>query len=169
LETIKSAFILSVLGECYEEKPKVFEDAKEKFKDKLVNFGFLPSKEDFYKVLESADIAVSTADHEFFGVSMVEAARFGCFPVAPNRLRYGYQTNLLVGGRRRLNPFFSSYPELFPKRCLFNTESQLGKLLRNLVIGGREKLEKLNENIKKDVTRISEDKTVLQNIISALK
>ncbi|CBY10851.1 unnamed protein product [Oikopleura dioica] len=148
LETIKSAFILSVLGECYEEKPKVFEDAKEKFKDKLVNFGFLPSKEDFYKVLESADIAVSTADHEFFGVSMVEAAILRCFPVAPNRL---------------------SYPELFPKRCLFNTESQLGKLLRNLVIGGREKLEKLNENIKEDVTRISEDKTDLKNIISALK
>ena len=88
LETIKSPFILSVLGECYEEKPQVFEDAKEKFQDKIVNFGFLPSKEDFYKVLESADIAVSTADHEFFGVSMVEAVRLGCFPVAPNRLRY---------------------------------------------------------------------------------
>lgn len=123
METIKSAFILSVLGECYEEKPKVFEDAKEKFKDKLVNFGFLPSKEDFYKVLESADIAVSTADHEFFGVSMVEAARFGCFPVAPNRLRFDYQTNLLVGGRRRLNPFFLAIRNYFQKD-VFSTQNR---------------------------------------------
>ena len=99
METIKSPFILSVLGECYDEKPQVFEDAKEKFKDKIVNFGFLPSKEDFYKVLESADIAVSTADHEFFGVSMVEAARLGCFPVAPNRLRY----NILAPCRAKVH------------------------------------------------------------------
>ena len=38
-------------------------------------------------MVSSAHISISTADHEFFGVSMVEAAQVGCYCLVPNRLR----------------------------------------------------------------------------------
>jgi hypothetical protein len=39
-------------------------------------------------MLWQADIAVSTAIQEFFGISVVEAMYCGCVPVLPRRLSY---------------------------------------------------------------------------------
>jgi len=38
--------------------------------------------------LQQADVIVSTANHEFFGISVVEAIAAGAFPLVPNRLSY---------------------------------------------------------------------------------
>ena len=39
-------------------------------------------------MLARGSIVVSTAKQENFGMSIVEAIRFGCIPVLPNRLAY---------------------------------------------------------------------------------
>lgn len=49
---------------------EVFENSRATLQDHILHWGYLPSKAKFLKVLESADVAVSTALHEFFGVSM---------------------------------------------------------------------------------------------------
>jgi len=103
-------FKLSVLGESFPQVPHIFDEAKVKLSEEIVHFGRIDSKEDYYRVLASADIAVSTANHEFFGVAMVEAALSGCFPLVPNRL---------------------SYPEIFPEACIYRTDQQLFKKLRD--------------------------------------
>ncbi len=55
--------------------------------DRLVWSGFA-DEASYVELLNSSDVVVSTADHEFFGISVVEAVGAGCFPVLPNRLSY---------------------------------------------------------------------------------
>lgn len=63
-------FKLSVLGESFTDNPEIFATAKEYLKEEIVNFGFCENKDEYYKILCQANVVVSTAKHEFFGVSM---------------------------------------------------------------------------------------------------
>lgn len=55
-------------------------------KDHIQHFGFCASKEEYYSILSKTDVCVSTALHEFFGVSVIEAAALGNHCICPNRL-----------------------------------------------------------------------------------
>jgi glycosyltransferase involved in cell wall biosynthesis len=88
LKTAGVDFRLSVIGEHFREIPEVFTWAKEYFADHLDHFGFRPTVEDYRRVLAESDIFVSTANHEFFGISALEAIAAGAYPVLPNRLAY---------------------------------------------------------------------------------
>ncbi|KAL6057480.1 glycosyltransferase-like domain-containing protein 1 [Balamuthia mandrillaris] len=103
------AFHVSVLGEQFGEVPEVFEEARKRLEPHIRHWGFLSSKDAYYKALREADVVVSTALHEFFGVSVVEAIEQGCWPICPNRL---------------------VFPEYLPSDHLYNTETQLVKKLR---------------------------------------
>ena len=104
-------FMVSVLGNSYEETPHQFDDFKSSHPDVIAQWGPLPSRDDYLEHLKGADVVVSTATHEFFGVAMLEGVWAGCYPICPNRL---------------------SYPEIYPRECLYNTTSQLNKQLRQL-------------------------------------
>jgi len=110
-------FSLSVLGESYAETPLVFEEAKLRLKDNIHHFGFAESREKYYQILRSGDVIVSTALHEFFGVSMLEGTYLGCFPLVPDRL---------------------VYPELYPPECIYRTDAQLTKKLKKFALNPTE-------------------------------
>jgi glycosyltransferase involved in cell wall biosynthesis len=96
-------FKLSVVGEQFASSPKIFARAKDFFEDRIVYWGFLPSREEYMRALSEADIIVSTAIHEFFGISIVEAIAAGAFPVLPNRLAY---PEVISRGTGDIKPFF---------------------------------------------------------------
>ena len=80
-------FRVAVVGERFVSTPEPLERLPDLLGDRLVEFGFLPD-DDYADLLCRADVVVSTAHHEFFGVAVVEAIAAGAFPVLPNRLAY---------------------------------------------------------------------------------
>ena len=82
------AFRISVIGEQYAEQPAVFEQAHQTFADVIDRWGYQPTRADYEAALREADVVVSTAEHEFFGVSIVEAIMAGAYPLLPRRLAY---------------------------------------------------------------------------------
>lgn len=81
-------FRLNVIGEQFRDQPEVFDWAKEYFAENIDRWGYQSSRSEYEAALAESDIVVSTANHEFFGIGMLEAIAAGCFPVLPNRLSY---------------------------------------------------------------------------------
>ena len=108
LEEAGHNFRLALAGENFRRVPVEFEEAKTRLAHRIEHWGFLPSRSDYLALLREADLVISTADHEFFGISILEAVQAGVFPLLPNRL---------------------SYPELVPPdlhaACLYENEDDL--------------------------------------------
>jgi len=92
-------FRLMVLGESFREHPPIFDEARRRLAGRILHFGHLPDRRGYLEALKHADIVVSTARHEFFGVAVVEAIACGCFPLLPNRLSYPEMVPAELHGR----------------------------------------------------------------------
>jgi glycosyltransferase involved in cell wall biosynthesis len=91
LEMLKAEnvpFRISVIGQSFRDRPAVFDQAYNDFRDHIDLWGYQQSRHDYERALFSADVVVSTANHEFFGISIIEAIAAGAYPLVPNRLSY---------------------------------------------------------------------------------
>ena len=91
-------FQAAVIGPRPARWPEVFDKAPARLGKRLVQLGPAETREQYWQWLFWADVAVSTARQEYFGLSMAEAAWAGCLPLAPADL---------------------VYPELYPAQCLY--------------------------------------------------
>ncbi len=140
LESVLSAgfeFRLALLGENFQVVPKPFLTAREKFGERIVQYGYEVSKKKYQDWLKQGVIVVSTAIQENFGISIVEAVRYGCYPLLPNNL---------------------SYPELIPAKhhsdCLYSSEEELVEKLR-LRLSEPERYSEKRENLATYMERYS--------------
>ncbi len=101
-------FRLIVIGEHIDPHHPTFVAAREAFADCTLAWGYVPDLETYRRLLHQADIVVSAAIQEFFGIAVVEAMYCGCVPLLPRRL---------------------SYPELIPSSlqscCFYDDDVQL--------------------------------------------
>jgi glycosyltransferase involved in cell wall biosynthesis len=79
---------LAVAGQQFRHSPPVFERIRVDFAQRLVQFGYLDSRDDYLALLRGADVVISTALHEFQGLAVLEAVAAGCLPLVPRRLAY---------------------------------------------------------------------------------
>jgi glycosyltransferase involved in cell wall biosynthesis len=80
-------FRLAVCGENFRQVPEEFLEAERRLSGHIIHFGFAP-EEEYRRLLRAADVVVSTARQEFFGIAVVEATYAGARPVLPDRLSY---------------------------------------------------------------------------------
>ena len=88
LKADKIPFRLSVIGQSFRDRPDVFTEAHNTFSSHLDHWGYQKTRADYERVLQQSDVIVSTANHEFFGISIVEAIAAGAYPLVPDRLSY---------------------------------------------------------------------------------
>ena len=88
LSGLNVPFEISVLGESFRNSPSCFEEAKSKLSSRICHWGFAKSRAEYLQILSESDVVVSTARHEFFGISVLEAVAAGCRPLVPNALAY---------------------------------------------------------------------------------
>jgi glycosyltransferase involved in cell wall biosynthesis len=123
-------FRLILAGEHFEEQPYGFDRAFERYADRILHYGYADDFAEYSSLLHMADIVVSTAVHEFFGIAILEAIYCGCHPLLPDRL---------------------SYPELVPAKLhrpllhaplLYSDEEDLFRTMVDLLTGKERPLPK---------------------------
>jgi len=103
----KTSFRLVVLGSDPSKGQIWYERFRNEFRDELLYLGWCTDRSEYAKWLRKSHIVVSTAQHETFGISVVESVYCGAVPLLPNRLSYP--------------ELFS--PDTFPK-CFFRSQNE---------------------------------------------
>nr|WP_283251121.1 glycosyltransferase [Rhabdothermincola salaria] len=81
------AFEVAVAGESFRVVPPAFAEARDRLGPRIVHFG-TADRAGYVDLIGRADVVVSTARHEFFGIAVVEAMAAGASAVLPRRLAY---------------------------------------------------------------------------------
>ena len=115
LDSLEIPFNVIVMGESFQRQPTIFQEAYRRLDKKILHFGYVDSRQEYVRLLTCGDVVVSCADHEFYGIAVIEAVRAGCRPILPRRL---------------------SYKELFPQEYLYDDENNLmDALIKGLQLG----------------------------------
>ena len=150
LKEKKIPFSLALLGEKLDRFPEVFSQAQEQFKEEIVVYGYVESRNEYQAWLKKGAIVVSCAIQENFGISVVEAVRFGCIPLLPERL---------------------SYPEIIPRKfhskILYQTKKDLAEKLEAMLLNYQEYLP-LQKRLSMEMEQFSW-KTIVKQYDTALK
>lgn len=109
-------FRVAVCGQQFGKQPSVFAEGLERLGERVYHAGYA-DPDTYARILWESDVTVSTAHHEFFGISILEAIYARTLPILPNRL---------------------SYPELLPpefhQTCLYDDFQGLLHRLRNALV-----------------------------------
>lgn len=121
-------FRLSVFGERFRQAPEVFARARRDLAENIEHWGFVASREEYLEKLAQADVVVSTAQHEFFGMAVVEAIAAGCSPLLPERLAYPEVLSTLNEVERGRHFFDGSVAQLTERLTQWAREALAGVL-----------------------------------------
>lgn len=102
-------FEFHVIGQQFRNTPGIMLENIDIIGERAGTIGFIESREAYLALLASSHVVLSTAEHEFQGLAVMEAVASGCVPVVPDRL---------------------VYPELFPEEyCYRNTRHAVAMLV----------------------------------------
>ncbi len=131
LKAKKIEFRISVMGEQFRQAPDVFNSARKEFADYIDRWGYQKDRHDYEAAMLDADVFVSTADHEFFGFSVLEGAAAGTFPLVPEKLAYPETLELDSGNNEEF--YFKGGADQLAERLIYLSE----KIRNNTLWEGR--------------------------------
>ncbi len=110
---------LHVVGQRFRYTPEIFDEIRALFKNNKANsnvslstWGYIEDKQKYQTLLNNTDIVLSTAKHDFQGISVMEAVQKGCIPLVPNQL---------------------AYPEIFDKRFCYSLAESDAETANNVL------------------------------------
>lgn len=85
----------NIVGQRFRKTPSEMElvEAELVSKGYLGHYGPIACREDYLAMLSRSNIVLSTAIHDFQGLSVLEAMAMGCVPLVPDRLAYQEHIN----------------------------------------------------------------------------
>jgi glycosyltransferase involved in cell wall biosynthesis len=111
-------FRLIITGENSGHSANPFAPLLEAMPARILHIGWVQDRDAYLGLLRQADVVVSTAHQEYFGIAVLEAMAMGCTPVLPAR---------------------QNYPHLIPpdlrSRVLYEADDALYERLANLIAG----------------------------------
>ena len=112
-------FEVIILGEGRPSN-HVFQPLVDRLGPRCLQHGFAEDRQRYEALIQQADIVVSCAEQEYFGIAVAEAVHAGAYPVLPRR---------------------QVYPSLYGSRCkgrhFYETEEEFTALLAELIAGSR--------------------------------
>lgn len=93
-------FRLVLLGEAFGRRHEAYSSLLDRHATRVLHSGMVKDRAEYRQVLRRALVLVSTSLHDFQGLSMLEGAASGLWPLAPARL---------------------AYPEIYPEPCLYES------------------------------------------------
>ncbi|MBA4502372.1 tRNA-queuosine alpha-mannosyltransferase domain-containing protein [Marinobacterium marinum] len=83
-------FRLHIVGQQFRHTPPVFDQIHRQLQQggNLGTWGHVASIDAYRRLLQEADIVLSTALHDYQGIAVLEGVAAGCTPVVPDRLAY---------------------------------------------------------------------------------
>lgn len=81
-------FSVHVVGQRFRKTPTVFDQMKAELSDHIGAWGYIENRSEYMNIIRQSHVVVSTALHDFQGLSILEATAAGCIPVVPDRLAY---------------------------------------------------------------------------------
>jgi glycosyltransferase involved in cell wall biosynthesis len=112
---------LAIIGQQFRTAPPEFAEIQTLLAQsqtlQLEQWGYVEEVARYRCLLAESDIVLSTADHDFQGLAVLEAVAAGCTPVVPDAL---------------------AYPEWFPPECRYG-KGEAVRLIRRLLEGGGER------------------------------
>ncbi len=95
-----------IVGQQFRNIPPAFNKIRDEFSSIIGRWGYIESITEYRQLLQSADVVLSTALHDFQGIAVLEGVAAGAIPVIPDRL---------------------AYTELFDSQYLYSAASKPGK------------------------------------------
>ncbi len=131
-------FEVAILGEIPRGSEREFLKYKERLGGRVIQSGFLKSREEYAKWLSRADVLPVTSVHDFFGFSVVEAIYMGAWPILPRRLAYP-----------------EHIPERLHREVFYETFEELVSMLRCAIKNKKKNKEKIKKDreLKKSLER----------------
>ncbi|WP_026972067.1 tRNA-queuosine alpha-mannosyltransferase domain-containing protein [Aliagarivorans marinus] len=81
-------FELHIVGQQFRQTPEAFAQIKQQFAPYIASWGYVEDGQAYRKVVQQADVVLSTALHDYQGIAVLEAVAAGAMPLVPDRLAY---------------------------------------------------------------------------------